>query len=230
MEGGGRNAPGPKSYVFLKCEGHTASHPMHLKSFYVKLKTGEGDIANPALNRLAKTRKDLGIKSRAAENYSKAYGKLLKDMGFEGKTTTVAQAMGRMYTTCTGYIAQLKPNRQADIGPIVRKAGFPYPLTSAHIEQLPNNEGAKFLTAVVEPLMQVLAFGDRGWVPPQQARPFVVAYDNAKDDLKRVVKSMKNDQASSLDASTARYFEEIVVDPVILDIALEEFRAQLTGR
>jgi len=97
IEGDRGGAP----YLFLKCEGHALEKGLslgkilHGVSFLVKEATGRGMTASPELNNLAKN--SLNVEARAAENFSKAYEKLLGQLGLEGKLVTVEQAIETLY-------------------------------------------------------------------------------------------------------------------------------------
>jgi hypothetical protein len=75
------------NFLFLKMEGHAASSPSHLKSWVTKIRTGAGETSNQHLNDLTNDSK-WGITQRGAENYSKPYKALLKELGFSGKMVT----------------------------------------------------------------------------------------------------------------------------------------------
>lgn len=102
IEGAEHSAP----YLFLKCEGHSlngfaAIH--HLRSWAVKIRTGQGIMASPELHDWASNGGKHMVEERAAENFSKDYEKLLKQLGLSSRKTTVEEA----------------------IDTLVRKAGFP---------------------------------------------------------------------------------------------------------
>lgn len=83
------------NWLFLKMEGHAASHPAHLTSWIVKSMTGAGQTANAHLNRLSADQR-WGILQRGAENYSKEYKALLKVLGFSGRTVTFGQVLTKL--------------------------------------------------------------------------------------------------------------------------------------
>lgn len=89
----GRNTASPA--LFLKCEGHAMSGVtgtvMHLASWIQKNFTGAGMTASQALNEWASYSND--VEGRAAENFSKGYKKLLKQLGLSGAMVTVEQAV-----------------------------------------------------------------------------------------------------------------------------------------
>jgi hypothetical protein len=89
-------------YLFLKCEGHpmdgALSTVMHGLSWVKKKATGSGKTASAALNNFAKT--SVLVEARAAENYSKAYEKLVGKLGFSGILVTVAEVLDRLLLNC----------------------------------------------------------------------------------------------------------------------------------
>ncbi len=98
-------------YLFLKCEGHAMDGAIstlkHLLSWGVKIATGAGATASPALNNLAKN--STTVELRAAENFSKAYKKVQKKLDLSGKEVTVGEVVNGLW----------------------RKCGFPNPLPAA---------------------------------------------------------------------------------------------------
>lgn len=92
-----------KDYLFLKMEGHSASHPSHLASWVYKAATGHGLTANKDLKNIAeKPGNKYGILARAAENYSNSYKALLKSLGFSGTTTTFMEVIGELHKRFPG--------------------------------------------------------------------------------------------------------------------------------
>ena len=84
-----------KPYLFLKTEGHTTDildgGLQHGLSLIEKWKTGSGKMSSPFLNALANA--SPMVEQRAAENFDKPYGKLLKKLKLtEHSTTTRAMA------------------------------------------------------------------------------------------------------------------------------------------
>jgi hypothetical protein len=82
-----------EDYLFLKMEGHSALSWAHLKAWNEKRKTAAGSMNNPALNRLATQKPELGIIARGAENYSKEYEKFLEELGLSRRTVTVSDTL-----------------------------------------------------------------------------------------------------------------------------------------
>lgn len=82
-----------EDYLFLKMEGHGAFSLAHLKAWNEKRKTGAGAMNNAALHDIATKKPEFGITARAAENYSKDYERLLKELGLTGKTVTVSDTL-----------------------------------------------------------------------------------------------------------------------------------------
>ncbi len=92
-----------KPYLFLKSEGHTTGLSgiiPHMQSWVHKNKHGVGKQASPALNALANPVSAWAgaIEGRAAENYAKGYGKLLKDvLKLSGKRVTAREMMKALF-------------------------------------------------------------------------------------------------------------------------------------
>lgn len=90
-------------YLFLKSEGHTTGLSgiiPHMQSWVHKKKHGEGKQASAALNALSNPVSAWAgaIEGRAAENYAKAYGKLLKDvLKLSGKQVTAREMMKALF-------------------------------------------------------------------------------------------------------------------------------------
>jgi len=97
-------------WLFLKSEGHTTGVSgviPHLQSWVHKTKHGEGLQASPALNALANpvSAWAAAIEGRAAENYAKAYEKLLKDvLKLSGRQVTAREMMKALFKL-TGFQA-----------------------------------------------------------------------------------------------------------------------------
>ncbi|MBW2281395.1 MAG: hypothetical protein JRG76_15780 [Deltaproteobacteria bacterium] len=93
-----------RSYLFLKAEGHTTGISgigPHMKSWRHKKKHGVGLEASPALHALAAA--SPAVEARAAENFAKGYGKLLKDvLKLKGKLVTVRDMVKALFDTA-GY-------------------------------------------------------------------------------------------------------------------------------
>jgi len=90
-------------YLFLKSEGHTTGISgiiPHMQSWVHKKKHGEGKQASASLNALANPVSAWAgaIEGRAAENYAKAYGRLLKDvLKLRGKQVTAREMMKALF-------------------------------------------------------------------------------------------------------------------------------------
>lgn len=99
---------GGAPYLFLKCEGHALDGAIstlkHGMSWVVKIATGAGQTASPALNNLA--RGSTTVEARAAENFGKSFKKVQKKLGLSGKEVTVGEVVNGLW----------------------KKAGFPNPL------------------------------------------------------------------------------------------------------
>lgn len=102
---GGNAAP----YLFLKAEGHALggfglSTILHGASWVKKIATGSGATASPQLKALAKS--SINVEARAAENFSKQYEKVLKQLKLSGTLVTVDQMVEALYQAA-GFKAAL---------------------------------------------------------------------------------------------------------------------------
>jgi len=90
-------------YLFLKSEGHTTGLSgilPHMQSWLHKRKHGVGKLASPSLNALASPVSvwSATVEERAAENYAKGYGKLLKKvLKLHGKQVTAREMMVALF-------------------------------------------------------------------------------------------------------------------------------------
>ena len=118
-------------YLFLKCEGHalekglSMSTVKHGASWVKKSLTGAGSTASKALKEWASN--STVVEGRAAENFSKDYEKLLKQLGFTSVTTTVEQvveALHRRAGFAHGLPANLKGNTVALGGAMLGFNGY----------------------------------------------------------------------------------------------------------
>jgi hypothetical protein len=225
MEGGGKHSAEAKPHLFLKCEGHTAFDIRHLKSYYTKARTGKGDVANARLQELARKKEELGlgIAERAAENYSNEYKALLRHLGFSGKTTTVHDAVGRLFGRCTALAAS-HDARRAALHTHLKAAHFPVQADTVYAAKLNNADLASLLQAVVLPFIDFLA-NERP--PVTVARALVDAVIPARPDFVDIATRLRTDAAMTLDMNTQRYFNEIVLEPSIIDAGLDAARILL---
>lgn len=116
IEGERENAP----YLYLKCEGHalesglSLSTILHGASWVKKTLTGSGATASVELKNLAKA--STNVEGRAAENFSKQYEKVLKQLGMSGTMVTVEQVIEELYRRAGfngGLPPQVKKNTHA---------------------------------------------------------------------------------------------------------------------
>lgn len=128
IEGEAANAP----YLFLKCEGHalekglSMSTVKHGASWIKKSITGSGATASQALKQWAVAHPNV-VEGRAAENFSKDYEKLIKQLGFRTTTTTVEQvvdALHRRAGFAHGLPANVKGNSVALGGAMLGFNGY----------------------------------------------------------------------------------------------------------
>jgi hypothetical protein len=94
-----------KPYLLLKAEGHSTGLSgviPHMLAWGQKIMTGEGRLRSPELHALAHNETGL-VERRAAENFSKQYASLLKQLGLSGKTVTVHEMAGKLFEK-TGHV------------------------------------------------------------------------------------------------------------------------------
>ncbi|MDI1443848.1 hypothetical protein [Polyangium sp. 6x1] len=203
LEGGGKRDK--KSFpptLFLKCEGHGAFSRAHLASYINKLKTGQGKTASQALNEAGKSGAIDGLKPRAAENYSKAYAKVLQALGLKGITQSIRAVASAMWS----YLDNKGQGQR--LASLARQCGF---RSDFQIAQLEAKKLAKCLEGVLLPTVDGL---DRD--------PLRGLVQDAKSDFDTIIENLKQDAWDS-----ERFFAEVKVTPRQLDQALVDFMAQL---
>lgn len=146
----------PTSYLFLKCEGHPMDGAMntvlHGLAWAKKYVTGTGKTASAAFQEYA-TQLSMVLESRAAENYSTTYEKLLKQLGLTGTQVTVATALDAMLTKCG--LPKVPPLTRGDTVAL----GTAMTNTGGYIDQINANKGkmkkVDFTDKVVEELTTI---------------------------------------------------------------------------
>ena len=134
-------------YLLLKSEGHTTGVSgiiPHMQSWVHKSKHGVGKQASPALNALANPASAWAgaIEGRAAENYAKGYGKLLKNvLKLSGKQVTARDMMKALFHL-TGFPAPARfemTNNNQQLGVLLTQycnaASIPGPAGAGHRAQ-----------------------------------------------------------------------------------------------
>ncbi|HVK64102.1 MAG TPA: hypothetical protein VM694_06505 [Polyangium sp.] len=191
------------SALFLKSEGHAAISVKHMLSFFTKKITGAGNTVNKALQAQAKD-PESAVTPRAAENYSKAYEKVLKAVGLKPKDTmnTVPNVASAMWK----YLAA----RESHTLTAYSNGGGP-----RDASQVAALRGVKLSECLDK--LRGAATNDLG--PKDKLR---VAVLEAKGDLDTIIANLKTDPAG-----TQRIFAEVKVTPRQLDESLRDFLAQL---
>jgi len=222
MEGGGKHTAGLEPHLFLKCEGHTAFSPAHMKSYLHKIKKGKGKTANARLQELARKKEELGlgITERAAENYSNEYKALLRSLGLRGKTVKVPEAAGSMMTMSRGIMGMV-PNLRPSLDSLLAKARIPTQADASHVARMKNEDLAAFLESVIIPFTNAIGAGPITLLPPGAAKDFVLAAREAQDDLGQLAAQLRSDQALTKDPHAQRYFQEVVLTPDVVDGGLQ---------
>ncbi len=108
-----------KPYLFLKAEGATTGIKgfiPHARGYISKVRTGEGLVSSSELRKLAQNEPGM-IEPRAAENYSKAYGSVLKNLGLKGNRVSTQEMAKALFET-TGH----QPMGRVDAAAFVQQA------------------------------------------------------------------------------------------------------------
>jgi len=187
-----------KPYLFLKAEGHTTGLDGivgHTKSYLNKVKTGEGLMANPYLNVLANA-SDL-VEARAAENYGKQYGKLLKGLELDSKSKMVTtREMAQTLFDKSGF----DPSGQGSA------AGFVKGSTNEQLGQAL----MKYCDSASSGQIETRLKGDK------------LATDGMIKELRGVAQSLIDDGATT----HGRVHREIITVPTDLDKAVRSFASE----
>jgi hypothetical protein len=237
-------------YLMLKCEGHTTDDSAsagdkfnHAMSAVTKIFTGEGNDVNPDFVELLKSDegRNLGISRRSAENYSDSYKKLLETLPKahlkpmkktmkHGEIVAVHEAVAGMVTRCNELLEAYPhfTRLAARFNQKLDRVGGRH----AKFETLSNPRLAQALEAVLEftdnsPVnlafssmqenIQVMIENVRHDVKKVRAHKFVKALRNARPDLQKIVAALKVDPRT-----TVRYFQEVTLDPEMLDRSLHD--------
>ncbi|UVE69372.1 hypothetical protein L2Y90_21845 [Burkholderia pyrrocinia] len=182
--------------LFLKSEGHTTGFRgviPHTVSYFHKMRTGEGMNASPMLGALSKAAPRF-VEPRAAENYSKDYGKLLKSLGLKGRMVTAREMTLELFRK-TGYI----PEGQDD--------------GSSFAKGATNRELGEALSAYCDAATTV-GPGDLKYRGPDN-----MVTGKMIADLREVAKSLIDDG----DTHRGRVHREIAMTPAELDKSLIDF-------
>jgi hypothetical protein len=231
MEGGGKHSPGESKYVFLKCEGHTVTHPAHLLGWVHKIKHGVGLMASPELNALAQD-SAFGIRERAAENFNNDYKEFLKYLGIYDtakKLTTVQQAtkatwehmiraLGRVPTCRTKLIGYLSAN------------GIDTGINARDVPALSNRQLALLITNVLVPIVNDINaknFDNGEMYPSDDVLAFTQAFKSAAPSLTSIAERLQSDAELLGEDHEERNFEEIRLAPATIDRSLKEFYDRL---
>lgn len=232
MEGGGKNAPGPVSYLFLKCEGHTVYHVGHFTSWLYKIKHGTGKVASPQLEALAANH-SFGITPRAAENFDNSYLRLLRDSGVydaRKKMTRIADTAAALHSKMAELIRGHLPRSQSLLRNRLLQCQLPPELRPEGIRGLPNAHLAAYLTDVLIPMAHELRsrnFDNDQHFPSDEVLLFAESICAAAGSLTEIADRLAEDAALSGDDSAERNFAEIRIAPATLDRSLLLFHREL---
>jgi hypothetical protein len=195
------------NWLFLKAEGHGAKDLKHLASYFTKLKTGAGNTQSEALKRLAKEQKKLGITPRAAENYGKAYEKLLqKKFSLKGKQVDIRTAVKAMIDKC-------KKDDLSEYDKLLKDAQLP----TDDLSKMTNRAIGSLIVNVIIPFAKGLS-----------KSKFGAMVQDAQDDLKGIADKLCEDENIGL-TMTPRFFQELRLTAAELDTGLGAFIDVLNG-
>jgi len=218
------------TYLFLKCEGHPAISYAHMKSWNHKRKHGVGLDVNVDLLTLASNEDlHLGIKVRAAENYSPSYKNLMRQLGM-GR---VIKKRGEIIDTRTASGLMLDKMRSS-----ARRDGSLWTWLEAELrgfgisidEPFIENSTAQFRN---RKLSTVFALVERFRVKAMQRLAdgfwrdgFLVALHQARGDIAKITTQLMSDHLR-LNHTTTRYYNEVVMVPEDVDYGLTKARRLL---
>lgn len=197
-------------HLFLKTEGHGAMSLAHISSYITKLRSGEGNTQSEALHRVA-TSGLFGIAPRAAENYSKGYEALLKNVEAEGKLVDAATAIPAVCAKLARKVTL--ENRSIWDQWLASRA--------AHPDQPPSN-------------LAIADLIDRVIMPTLDAHTDVEGKHlgvlrKSRSDLAQISRDLRRDVVSMNEEYVPRFFGEIRAKPELLDQSLNSFRTRFSA-
>lgn len=232
MEGGGKNSPGPASYLFLKCEGHTVYHIGHFTSWLYKIKHGVGMVASPELEALAASRR-FGIAPRAAENFDNSYLMLLRENGIydaRKKMTRIADTAAVLHRRMQELIWSLVPRLRNGWRNRLLQCRLQSDLSAEGVRQLPSQQLAAYITDVLIPTAHELRsknFDNDHHFPSDELLRFSESICAAAGSLTVIAERLADDADLLGDDSAERNFAEIRIAPATLDRSLLLFHKEL---
>ncbi len=186
-----------KPYLFLKAEGHTTGINGivgHTNSYFHKVKTGEGLTASPFLNALANANPTT-VEARAAENYGKPYGKLLKALQLDaGSKTVTTREMSKALFEATGFEPEGLP-----AGDFLRTA------TNERLGKALIN----YCDSADSPLCS----------------PALRANDKIGSDMLKELREVAESLVADGDTRHGRVFREVISSPAALDASMAHLQA-----
>ena len=230
----------------LKCEGHTLNEGvghsiLHGLSWVSKKVTGSGNDVNPDFVKLIKdeNNSNLGISKRGAENYSNKYKALLKTLQKNhkkrmnktlkgGEIVPVHEVVEALVDACWAYIRFNRHTSTTMEGMFLAKLAYAGG-TNIDFARISNQKLASALEAVLWYAKKAGYQTDNGivstgWLDLPQGKPVETmwAVINARRDLEQIVEKLKNDPPT-----TVRFFQEVTVDPHMIDGSLADARERL---
>lgn len=214
-----------KEKLFLKMESHRASAPAHLADWYHKSVHGEGKTANQQLNDLALNNKNLEIKQRAAENYNTNYDILRKWLGLKTgnmlKFTQVDEALKKRFNN-RPFLSGTPKNEN-----LSSQGQFLYRINPALHSN--NVRGTPFQDLVLEVSKKVIGGVTNSLMGNlEKTQKLQKAMNSLLDDLDNLYKQQSIDTLQkkmypSFEGSKDRIFQEIILNPQMIDEELKKF-------
>ena len=200
--------------LFLKAEGHSAASLAHVVSWVKKSFTGAGATVNPDMNTAGRLHHG-GIQARAAENYDKAYEKLLDYHGFEGTQVQVAELLPMVATK-------------------LREKGFQYRFALEGEEPYQSVRALSRLRGVTIRKQLLLDLLTQCIIPtvervPEKKSEYVDKVRKALPALRDVVEGLERDLADPETAAAPRVFAEVRVTFDQLDRTIAAFVTEATA-
>jgi hypothetical protein len=215
-------------YMFLKCEGHPSISWKHYKSYRHKKKHGVGlDVNEDLLTKASDEELHLGIKIRAAENYSADYRALVEYL-FKIEGTKVLDKTGEIFNTRQVAAMLVNAARKSSKSNEVLKTwlktrllpfgiSLDFKVGDSHFDGSDNNAISKVFETMADFSDQARnVFGHH-----MTDDRFLALLRKARLDIRSVSRKLLKDFINGR-TMTVRYFEEVNVHPYDLDNALEK--------
>lgn len=193
----------------------------HIKSYRHKKATGKGlDVNEDMLLMASDEDRHLGIKERAAENYSMAYRDLLRSLGKKkfmkkyGEIINTRQAAALLLNAAKDAARDDDPLATALIK-LLRQWGLSPdidPVDDDAFEDKSNYKLSQVFTLLVDLCDEVRQLGG----PPE-----LELMCNAQDDLRKIASQLQKDGLRG-NERTVRYFQEVVALPADINRGIKK--------